>query len=180
MGSPEVVCETERLRVRQWTPDDAEAAFAIYGDPEVWRFLGGAADADVKQTRAGLRWVAGEYARTPGFGLWAAVEQETGEVVGAVALRLLDGGPDVEVAYHIARRHWGRGFATEAACGAIRYGFEVLELPRVVAVVNPANIASRRVLDKCGLVYQRRGEWYGMELDLLEIASGSWPAGTDR
>jgi ribosomal-protein-alanine N-acetyltransferase len=169
------IFETERFWVRRWTMEDTEAAFAIYGDPEVWRYMGGGpGDADVEASRAGLRRVIGRYEELPGMGLWAIVEQATGEIVGSVELVPLEGGPEIEVGYHLARRHWGRGIATEAARGAVKYGFEVLGLPRIVGVCYPENLASRRVLEKCGLVYEMRGQWYGWTLDKLAIGAEEW------
>src|SRR5262249_25959374 len=145
---------------------DAEAAFAIYGDAEVWRYMGGGeGDADVERSRARIGRFIERCGDRPGFGMWAVAEKTTGEVVGAVELVALDGGPEIELGYHLSRRHWGRGFATEVARGAVRYGFEVLGLRRIVGVVYPENLASRRVLEKCGMVYEKHGVWYGWELD---------------
>jgi ribosomal-protein-alanine N-acetyltransferase len=167
--------ETERLLVRPWTVDDAEAAFAIYGDPEVWRYMGGGdGHADVAQSRAALERIVARYAERPGLGLWAIVEKATGEIVGSVELVPLDGGPEIEVGYHLARRAWGRGIASEATRGAVRHAFETLELPRVVGVVYPDNLASRRVLEKAGLTYEKHGRWYGWDLDYFSLDAGRW------
>ncbi len=172
-----MIYETERFWVRRWTLDDAEAAFAIYGDPEVWRYMGGGSgDADVAQSRAGLERVLRRYEEIPGLGLWAIVEKRMGEIVGSVELVPLEGGPEIEVGYHLARKHWGRGIATEAARGAVTYGFEVLGLPRIVGVCYPENLASRRVLENCGLVFETRGEWYTWVLDKFAIEAGDWKA----
>jgi [ribosomal protein S5]-alanine N-acetyltransferase len=170
-----VIFETDRLIVRRWTLADAEAAFAIYGDPEVWRSMGGGpGHADVAHSRERLGEIVASYDRRPGFGLWAIVERATGEIVGTVLLVPLDGGPEIEVGYHLARSAWGRGIATEAARGAIRYGFETIGLARIVGVVHPANRASRRVLEKCGLVDDGRGTYYGWDLERLAISVGDW------
>jgi RimJ/RimL family protein N-acetyltransferase len=176
-----MIFETERLRVRAWRVEDAEAAFGIYGDPEVWRYMGGGdGHKDVAESRAWLERLAGRWKDRPGLGLWAIVEKATGEIVGSVELVPLDEGPEIEVGYHLARRAWGRGIATEAARGAVRYGFETLGLRRIVGVVNPENQASRRVLEKSGLVYERRGRWYGWELDLLAIEVDAWERDQER
>jgi len=77
-----------------------------------------------------------------------------------------EGGPailEIEVGYHLARAFWGRGYATEAARACVRFGFEQLNLERIVAVVQPANVASRRVLEKCGLTYTGMGYYYKAE-----------------
>jgi ribosomal-protein-alanine N-acetyltransferase len=163
------------LLVRRWTLDDAEAAYSIYGDPEVWRYMGGGdGHADIAQSHTSLERIIGRYEQLPGLGLWAIVEKATGEIVGSVELVPLEGGPEIEVGYHLARRVWGRGIATEAARGAVRYGFESLGLARIAGVCYPDNHASRRVLEKCGLVYEMSGSWYGWEMDKLTIEAKDW------
>ncbi|MDP9367172.1 MAG: GNAT family N-acetyltransferase [Chloroflexota bacterium] len=166
-----VILETERLILREWTPEDAPAAFAIYGDPAVMRYIGamGTPDPDVDHTRAGLERAIARYRQRPGFGFWAAVERASGEVVGAGLLVPLEGGPEVEVGYHLARWVWGRGYATELARALVAYGFDHLGLHRIVGVAYPANRASCRVLEKAGLIHQGRRRYYGQDLEYYVI-----------
>ncbi len=166
-----VILETERLILREWTPEDAHAAFAIYGDPAVMRYIGaeGRADPDVTHTRAGLDRAIARYPQRPGLGFWAAVERDSGEVVGAGLLVPLEGGPEVEVGYHLVRRVWGRGYATELARALVAYGFDRLGLHRIVGVAYPANRASCRVLEKAGLIHQGRRRYYGQDLEYYVI-----------
>src|SRR5436190_18060817 len=109
-----VVFETERLIARHWEPErDAEDALAIYGDPEVMRFLGRTPQviADLDEMRARLEKLMEVYATHPGTGSWALEEKATGRVVGAVLVKLLpdgDGNPtqDTEVGWHLGRAAW--------------------------------------------------------------------------
>ena len=95
-----------------------------------------------------------------GFSRWAVVEQASGTVIGECGLQYLDGGTDIELGYKIARAHWGQGFAAEAARACLKWG--LAERPeRVVAIVDPANARSSRVLDKIGMV--RVGTWHGFD-----------------
>ena len=89
------ILETDRLILRQWTPDDAEAAFAIFGDPEVARFLGatGEPHPDVAYTRERMERLAAHYPKWNGYGSWAAVEKATGEVIGGGGLVELERAP---------------------------------------------------------------------------------------
>ena len=83
-----------------------------------------------------------------------------------------EGGPailEIEVGYHLARAFWGRGYATEAARACLRYGFEQLKLERIVAVVRPENVASRRVLEKSGLSYTGMGYHYKAEVRMYAV-----------
>jgi ribosomal-protein-alanine N-acetyltransferase len=165
------ILETVRLRIRPWTLDDAEAAFAIYGDPEVARYLGSpnGPDKSVEESRSILERVIARYAQTPGMGFWAVVEKATGDVIGGAILAPLQGDLGIEVGYHLGRRFWGQGYATEIARGCLRYGFEQLRLDRIIAIVFPANLASRRVLEKAGLTFERPIVYAGFELDLFGI-----------
>ena len=168
------VLETERLLLRRLTLDDAEAAFAIYSDPEVMRFLTGVTERDIDETRARLAARPMAHQALHGFTLWATVEKETGRLVGACGLKFLDGGMDIEVGYHFARAAWGCGYATEAGAASVRYGFERLCLRRILGVVNPENYASQRVLEKIGLTYQGMGHYYGTD---VKVYSAERPGG---
>jgi RimJ/RimL family protein N-acetyltransferase len=159
-----VILETPRLLLRTWALDDAEAAFAFYSDPEVMRFLGGVPQQSVEDVRRHLAGRPIAYQALHGFTLWATVEKATARLVGACGLKFLDGGMDIEVGYHFARDVWGRGYATEAAAAAVRYGFDRLCLHRILGVVHPENHASQRVLEKLGLRYQGMGRHYNMDV----------------
>ena len=120
-------------------------------------------------TRAGLERAIARYPERPGFGFWAAVERTSGDIVGAGLLKQLESGPEVEVGYHFARRVWGQGYATELARALIAYGFDRLDLNRIVGVAYPANRGSCRVLEKAGLTYQGRRRFYGQDLEYYVI-----------
>jgi RimJ/RimL family protein N-acetyltransferase len=167
-----MLLETDRLMLREWTADDAEAAFAISGDPEVTRYLGESGDPhpDVDYTRASLERTAARYPTWNGRGNWAAIEKSTGEVIGGGGLLELDGGPEVEVFYHFRRDRWGKGYATELTKALIAYAFERLNLPRVVGVAYPANIASHQVMLKPGMTHEGRRRSYEQNLEYFVIA----------
>lgn len=152
--------ETPRLLLRPWTLDDVGDAHAIYRDPEVMRFLGGVTHQSIEETRTVIASRAMAHHALHGFSLWAAVEKDSGRVIGSCGLKFLEGGMDVEVGYHFARAAWGRGYATEGATASVRYGFERLGLRRILGVVNPQNFASQHVLEKAGLTYQGMGYYY--------------------
>lgn len=183
---------TERLVLRAWRPDDdAEAAFAIYGDPEVQEFLTGTAVPDIETQRAELGQIVEAYTRMAnGMGSFAVELADGGEVVGCGLLKPLprsehtpewrafrDGGPvpqihEIEVGWHLARRHWGKGYATEAARGLLEYGFGTLGLEAVYAVFYAANRRSANVVKRLGM--RRLGEtdaFYGVSLELA-VAEG--------
>ncbi len=89
--------------------------------------------------------------RTYGFGRWACVLRASDEVIGLAGLKFLPERDEVDLGYRFQVAHWGRGLATEVSQAVVRYGFETLKLPQITALVQPENIASVRVLGKCGL-----------------------------
>ena len=131
--------ETERLAIRLFTEDDAEALFAVWADPANERFLGATPPQSVEETQAWTR-------RGMPWGVW---ERETGELVGDCGLFRNDDG-DWELAYGFRRDRWGRGYASEAGLACVRYGFEQLGLKRIVADVPREHAPSIRVLEKLG------------------------------
>ena len=134
--------ETERLLIRPFTAADSEDLLAVWSDPANERFIGATPPESIDDLRAGIE-------RGMRWGVW---ERETGELVGDCGLFFDEGHGEWELAYGFRRDRWGRGYATEAARACVRYGFDELGLDKIVADVDPANIASVRVLEKCGFV----------------------------
>lgn len=165
------VFETDRLIMREWTIDDAEAAFAIYGDPEVTRYLGatGEPDPSLAYRRERMPAMVARYAAQPGCGIWAMTRRDDGVIIGGAGLVTLEDGPEVEIAYTLRRDAWGMGYATEVAQGTVGYGFDTLGLDRLVAVAYPANVASHRVLLKAGMRHLGQRSAYGHQLEWFEM-----------
>ncbi|MFG0326364.1 MAG: GNAT family N-acetyltransferase [Phycisphaerales bacterium JB037] len=167
--------QTPRLRLRLPVIDDAAAMFAVYGDPEVLRYIPADPSPSLDHTRERL---AERIAQQPMLGehpleLLAIERAHDGLVVGCCGLVPVERkGPEVEIAYHIGRAHWGRGYATEAARACLAWGMgeNGPGLDRVIGLIDPANEGSRRVLTKCGM--RSLGEtdrYYGMAAELFEI-----------
>jgi [ribosomal protein S5]-alanine N-acetyltransferase len=152
---------TERLHLRPFRPGDEAAIHAVYADPEVMRFVGHGAHRTSAETAAALR-TYGDVLERHGYSFLAVTERASGALIGDGGLHPLAGiGPDVELGYTLARRAWGRGYATELGRALIQYAFTVLRVPRVVAQVEPANAASRHVLAKLGMSERETRIAYG-------------------
>jgi RimJ/RimL family protein N-acetyltransferase len=150
-----VILETERLILREWTPDDAAAMFEICRDAEVMRYIGtGKPYETLGEAEKFLEWAV-EYQRKNGFCRWAAIEKRSGKIVGSCGFAYPHGTPEVELGYLFDRAVWGKGFATEAARACLNYGFEKLEFREIIAITDLENTASQRVLEKIG--FTRRG-----------------------
>ena len=155
---------TPRLSYRPVGPADADALHAVWSDPEVMRYLPSEPDASIDLTLERVERHRRRYEQS-GYGLCAVLERESGDVVGVCGLFPVEWvGPDVEVAYHFARRVWGRGYATEAARAWVELALGPLGLPRVVALAYPANRASTRVMEKIGMGDAQEVERYGETL----------------
>jgi RimJ/RimL family protein N-acetyltransferase len=155
---------TERLVLRPPTLEDLPAWHAIYVDAEeVWY---GAPRSSLDENREKLERQIAQF-EEHAFGMCAV--ELAGETIGAAGLQHLEGGPEIEVGYRFLKEHWGHGYATESARASIAYGFEELGLERIVAVALDSNVASRRVLEKCGLHEIGLTHVYGLEHVKYEI-----------
>lgn len=153
--------ETSRLLLREMTLEDAPALFAIYGDPDTMLWYPRPYTRPEVEER-----IAVQIADYPsGFGLLGLVLKETGEFIGDCGLRLqeVEGSREPEVGYHVHRSHWNRGFATEAAQAVRDYAFRTVGCDRVVSLIRPENLPSRRVAEKNGLTLHRTAFWHGFD-----------------
>jgi ribosomal-protein-alanine N-acetyltransferase len=162
---------TERLHLRPFTPADRAAIHAVYADPEVMRFVGHGAHRTMAETANALR-TYGDVLERRGYSFLAVTERASGALIGDGGLHPLGGvGPDVELGYTLAREAWGKGYATELGRALIEYAFTVLRVPRVVAQVEPANTASRHVLEKLGMTERETRTAYGRPHLLYAVES---------
>lgn len=143
---------TSRLLLRQWRDGDVAAFADLSADPAVMKYL-----RPLTETGASEAWAARAQAhwREHGFGQWVVEIPGEAAFIGVVGLSTVgyqaDFTPAVEVAWRLARAYWGRGYATEAAWAALDYGFDALGLAEIVAVTVPANLRSRRVMERLGM-----------------------------
>src|SRR5207249_2418258 len=156
-----VILETDRLLMRQYVEEDADAFFKLNSDPEVLRFVPDKRLLNVEQARQILiDHPIADY-RKYGFGRGACILKSTGEQIGFAGLKYLEELGEVDVAFRLMRTHWGLGLATEAALASVRFGFADLDLKRIIGLVMAENIASVRVLEKTGLRYADSVSFWG-------------------
>ncbi len=147
--------ETERLRLEPWRDaHHGETLVAVNLDAEVVRYLTGGTPIPARESRTLSRDIERHWEQF-GFGLWAAIERETGEGLGFVGLshpRWFPAlAPAVEVGWRLRRDAWGRGFATEGARAAVELGFGALALGEVIALIHPENARSAAVARRLGM-----------------------------
>jgi RimJ/RimL family protein N-acetyltransferase len=147
-----VVSETNRLLLRQFTIDDAELIYELNQDQEVTRYTYDTI-YDLDHARAVLEnTILPQYALY-NYGRWAVHTKPGLEFIGWCGLKFRPERKEVDLGYRFRRSAWGKGYATEAAFASIQYGFEKLNLPRVIGRAEPGNIASWRVLEKLGMKF---------------------------
>ncbi len=159
--------ETERLRLRPFREEDLEAYSAMVADPQTMTFMGGPRDRS--RAWADIAWCLGHWTLR-GYGLWAAEEKASGDLIGRIGLLNPEGWPGLEVGWLVARSHWGRGLATEGGRASLAYAFEALGADHVISLINPDNSASIRVAEKLGERPEGRIELFGTESLVYGIA----------
>jgi ribosomal-protein-alanine N-acetyltransferase len=163
------ILETDRLRLRPVAAGDLDEFAALYGDPEVVRFIGYRSPMTREQTAERLVFMLDHW-RQHGFGMWALLLKADGRFVGRCGMRYLDETTEIEVGYTLAREFWGQGFATEAARAVVRYALDVMKVSRLVAVADPANVASIKVMKKLGMTFEGMGRFYNSNCVLYALA----------
>ena len=153
-----MVLETNRLILREMTLNDQESLLKVFSNPEAMQFYPKPFDRQMTQT-----WIERNMQRysQDGFGLWALVLKESGECIGdcGLVVQEVDGVEEVEVGYHVRRDLWGKGYATEAAQCCQVYGFNRLGFKKLISLIHPANIASRRVAEKNAMRLVKELNW---------------------
>ena len=152
-----ILLETVRLRLRAFTADDVDRLVELDSDPEVMRYItyGVPTPREVYERVILPRWLA-TAAADPRLGYFAAEDRSSGEFLGWFHLRpdRFDPG-EQELGYRLARAAWGRGFATEGARAVVSHGFDRVGADKISARTLSRNLASQRVMRKCGLAFER-------------------------
>ncbi len=163
------ILETTRLILRTWTLSDAENLFKICSDAQVMKYIGtGKPYKTLDEAKKFLNWVT-SYQAENGFCRWAIVEKSSGKIIGSCGFARPHGIKEIELGYLLARKCWGKGFATEAAGACLQFGFEKLDFREIIALTDLENVASQRVLEKIGFL--KRGiELFNGEENLVYLA----------
>ncbi len=175
---------TERLLLRRWRSGDREPYAAINADPQVREYFPDILTRSLSDAQID---VFEQHFEQHGFGMWAVVlragdpgrgggdsggdDGDDGELIGFTGMDLATYDahftPAVEIGWRLARRHWGHGYATEAARAALAFGFEQLECVEIVACTAPANLRSRAVMERLGMSWDPREDF-----DHPDVAAG--------
>jgi ribosomal-protein-alanine N-acetyltransferase len=171
-----VILETERLLMRRLVASDLDDLYALYRDPEIRRYFP-EGTLTLEETREELAWFLHRHPDHPELGLWATIHKPTGQFIGRCGLLpwTIDGMDEVEIAYLIAKPWQRQGLGAEAARALVRYGFDTLELKRLIALIDPAHEASMRPAERVGLSLWKEAEVEGVRSAVYAVARASWP-----
>lgn len=162
-----IVLETPRLLLREFTDDDLPFVLRLLNEPSWLRFIGDRGVRTLDDARRYLDDGPRKVQALHGFSLWCVVPRETGLPVGMCGLIRRDTLPDADVGFAFLPEAWGKGLATEAAAAVLAHARDVLGLRRVLAITDPENAASIRVLERIGLRREGTVRMPGEEIDLL-------------
>jgi RimJ/RimL family protein N-acetyltransferase len=141
--------ETERLTLRQFREDDVAAYLHMVNDPDVMAAMGDAEPVTAEHCWRMVATYLGHWT-IRGFGPFAVEERSTGELVGRIGPWSPGGWPGLELIWLVERSRWGRGYAPEAAAAARDFALTAIGDAELISLVEPGNVASRRVAEKLG------------------------------
>lgn len=143
--------------------DDREALFTITQEPNIFQYFPAKMAWEMEKVERNIQHQINHW-RTYGYGQMAVTLRETGQLIGWCGLEFLPDTNETEVGYLLSNAFWGKGFATEASRASVQFGRNEIGLEEIIGLTDPLNIASQRVLEKCGLVFTRRQVYFGMEM----------------
>ena len=171
----EPTLETPRLRLRPFREADLDAYARITADPETMRYVGPGQPFTREEAWCSLGYILGHW-RMRGYGLWAAEERSSGELVGRIGLYYPEGWPGLEVGWLLDRARWGEGFAIEGAAAALAHAFDVVGAERVISVILAENAASIRLAEKLGEQLTGHDRLREKDVCIYTIERAQWEA----
>jgi 3-dehydroquinate dehydratase/shikimate dehydrogenase len=143
---------TERLILRPWREEDLDSLARLNADSRVMEFF---LNSLTREESAARMEVYTQHIQDHGWGLWAVSVPNISDFIGWIGLWPIGFEahftPAIEVGWRLLPEFWGQGYATEGARAALEYGFETLKLDEIVSITVPANLRSRRVMEKLGM-----------------------------
>ena len=148
--------ESERLLFRELLPSDDIDMFEMDADPAVCKYLGVSPFKTLSETQSSIANIHQQYL-DHGIGRWAVILKETGDFIGWAGIKYikkLNGFENnYDLGYRFIQRFWGKGYGYESAQAFVNFGFNEMKLERISAYVDVNNVASVKILQKCGLQF---------------------------
>jgi ribosomal-protein-alanine N-acetyltransferase len=165
--------ETPRVILRDIRMEDVEGLYKLDSNPQVHKYLGNHTISEKSEAEHVVNFIREQYERNK-IGRWAVIEKESGDFIGWSGLKFIreeeNGHIDYyDVGYRLIPAYWGKGYATETCLAALEYGFKTFDMDKIVGTANELNMASIRVLNKCGLKFKSKFMWQDIQCDWMEI-----------
>ncbi|MGC4039636.1 MAG: GNAT family N-acetyltransferase [Flavobacterium sp.] len=151
------ILETHRCYLRELSVDDAQSFHDLNIDPEVVKYTGDKAFETVSEAKSFLQ-NYNQY-ELYGYGRWAVIDKESGDFIGWCGLKYSPDLNEVDLGFRFFRKYWNMGYATETAQACLEYGFNKLNLGKIVGRAMEANIGSVKVLEKIGMEFAGKFEF---------------------
>lgn len=164
-----IVFETPRLILRKIVDQDADALMQILGDPEVMRFSVRGPDT-MEGVLKFIDATKKRYTRD-GVAQWAVILKESGAFVGecGISVQSVDEKKEYEIGYRFVRDYWGKGFGSEAAIACREYGFNTMNLNRLISIIEKENKASIAVAKKVGMILEKEATFYNIPVEIYSM-----------
>lgn len=170
----QIILKTKRLHFRPFVEEDLEMLHELYSDPEVTELIKTALELFMKKiTKASVKEMLKGFIESQkkyGFSKWAAFENKTGDFVGRIGLSLTEDPKTASIGYILHKRHWGKGYSTEATKAIIKWAFKNTNLETIIAATTPEHKASIRVMEKSGMKFDKNLVLKGMEFVQYKIS----------
>lgn len=150
---------TERLYLRSFLPQDAEAFYSMNADREVIRYTGDPPFESVQAAEIFIQQY--DHYDKYGFGRWALLEKESEQFIGFCGFKYHENNGEIDLGFRLMRQYWGNGLATEAAKASLVFGQQQLKLKRIIGRAETANTGSVRVLEKIGMLFEKAIDFEG-------------------
>ena len=166
------IIETPRTILRRFTIKDVQDVYELNSNTDVQKYTGDELVTSVERAKELITNTSFSDYNKYGYGRWAVVHKEDNKVIGFAGLKYLPEIDESDIGYRFLPDYWGRGIATEVSIPIIGYGFNQLDLPRIVGIAMPENIGSWKILEKIGLSFYKMDEypneggnykWYKLE-----------------
>lgn len=164
----ESILETERLYLREFTIADTQNLIDLNSDPEVTRYTGDGPVKDLDEAKTLLTDIILPQYKNK-IGRWAVHLKSTDEFIGWCGIKYLEELKEFDLGYRFFKKHWGKGYATEAAKAVMSYGINVLKLNEIVARASVDNHNSIKVLEKVGLKFREEGFEHGEKVKMFGV-----------
>ena len=166
------IIETNRIILREFTLDDIDAVFEFGSNKEVSKYTGEVALKNKTEAQNIIENINFKDYKEYGYGRWATIYKPTNKVIGFAGLKYLPEFDETDIGFRFLPEYWNKGIATEVSKEIIKYGFETLNLNKIIGIADPKNIGSCKVLEKIGLTFYK-SDYYD-EQDRIDNKKYNW------